>query len=129
MKILMFRYFHILWFNWMWHFVFLSRSEKDNEKALKSDMIYFPYFEISAAFVISTPSVKALKLSKCWEHLLIFSWRSKSVDWFLYDNGLCHERVKANLVSTLASKKRAYLISIRGRHFPKKWSLFEGGRW
>ena len=49
------------------------------------------------------------------------------MDWFLYDNGLCHERVKANLVSTLASKKRAYLITIRGRHlldiFPKNTIL------
>ena len=36
-------------FNWMWRFVFHFCSGKDNDKALKSDMIYSPYFEISAA--------------------------------------------------------------------------------
>ena len=43
MKILMFRYFHILW-----RFLFYFRFEKDNDQALKSDMIYSPYFEKSA---------------------------------------------------------------------------------
>ena len=100
----------------------------------------FPLLWNKRRIVISTPSVKALKLSKCWEHLLTFSWRrplsyrnqssdlqSKSMDWFLYDNGLRHERVKKTMVSTLASKKRAYLITIRGRHlldiFPKNTIL------
>ena len=33
----------------MWRFVFHFRFEKDNVKALKSEMIYFPYFETSVA--------------------------------------------------------------------------------
>ena len=57
-------------------------------------------------------------------HSLTLSWRrslsyrkqsidllSKSVDWFLYDNGLRHDRVKYTLIHS--SKFLAYLFHIR----------------
>ena len=34
----------------MWRFVFRFRFKKDNDKALKYDIVYSPHFEISANF-------------------------------------------------------------------------------
>ena len=36
-------------------------------------------------------------------------WRSKSMDWFLYDNGLCHERVKKGFMRIFAEFTKKHL--------------------
>ena len=54
----------------------------------------------------------------CFKKLLALSWRrplsyrnqsinlqSKSMDWFLYDNGLCHDRVNSSVIYQVSSSK------------------------
>ena len=40
---------------------------------------------------------------------LNLSWRSKSMDWFLYDNGLRHERVKSLWLNCSGNIKMRYI--------------------
>ena len=71
-------------------------------------LVCFPK-EYSNTFVTSRRITKRLTLS--WQRPLSYRNQStdllcKSLDWFLYDNGLRHERVKAKAIIKRKSKKQ-----------------------
>ena len=63
--------------------------------------VFFLFF-ISFCFVFRRP-LKHPRLTLSWRRPLSYrnqfiDLQSKSMDWFLYDNGLSHERVNSNLI-------------------------------
>ena len=65
--------------------------------------LYIPLILVSSSAKLFAPEILVIaKLTLLWQGPLPFSYRnqsidlqSKSMDWFLYDNSLRHERVKS----------------------------------
>ena len=91
----------------IWNSAKLYNSNKEIMKALCGANQWTGFYMISASVMIglitdvySTMMISCLTLS--WRRLLWYRNQStdllgKSMDWFLYDDGLRHERVQLNL--------------------------------
>ena len=88
------------------------------------EYLFHMHFNLLNPFVTDTVS---------YRNQSIDLW-SKSMDWFLYDIGLCHERVKTRLWSIRISKCSAYYTEVfirDGAYFyvnDNRAALIEGGR-
>ena len=51
----------------------------------------------------------------------------KSMDWFLYDNGLCHERVKTNKVLRMMIQQHKSVVAVHLKFINKRISKFRLG--
>ena len=81
-------------------------------------IFFFYYFFVFLSFFFSSFCILT-QSNLSWRRSLSYTnqsidLQSKSMDWFLYDNGLCHERVKCNfklLITTsieIQFKKRKF---------------------
>ena len=82
---------------------------------LVSDIV-FSFFHFLAYFVVLWAETRILTLS--WRRPLSYrnqsiGLRSKSMDWFLYDNGLRHERVKVLPSFCFGGQSKLWGLAIR----------------
>ena len=49
------------------------------------------------------------------------------MDWFLYDNGLCHERVKTNKVLRMMIQQHKSVVAVHLKFINKRISKFRLG--
>ena len=81
----------------MYKLIYKSKYKDINE--CKRVNCFFFFFNIVANTIIKAITYTNQQLSLSWRRPLSYGnqsidLRSKSMDWFLYDNGLRHERVK-----------------------------------